>query len=154
MFMHSRIFQVSMRPIEKADYIRENDYYEHWFTREIADYVSEDCDRDAGIEWLKECSRGYEIGKDIKGEYLIVTSKENYFKDAFERFQKAFNEISKTTFYDFVNGINLWNLNDANEDKFGFYVDADGELMTFDSFVRGCVCNEKYYIGNVLDFHY
>ena len=45
-------------------------------------------------------------------------------------------------------------LKNANENKFGFYVDADGELMTFDTFIRKCVTNEKYYIGGTVDYHF
>ena len=40
----------------------------------------------------------------------------------------------------------MWSLSNAYEEKFGFYVDADGEVLTFDSFVRSCATNEKYYI--------
>ena len=47
--MHSRIFQVSMEPIEKDDYILERDYWDHWFTREIADYVNGSTNRNDDI---------------------------------------------------------------------------------------------------------
>lgn len=152
--MHSRIFQVSMEPINKGEYICDSDYYEHWFTREIADYVSDDCNRDSCIKWLDEVAKGYLIGKDDNGEYLIVTNKEEYFALAYENFIKALNKIGRPTLKEFGNGIDLWYLKNADEDKFGFYVDADGELMTFDAFVRRCVINEKYYIGNILDYHF
>ena len=48
--MHSRIFQVSEKPIDKADYIGESDYWDHWFTNSVADYVSEDCYRDEDLK--------------------------------------------------------------------------------------------------------
>lgn len=152
--MHSRIFQVSMNPINKGEYICEGDYYEHWFTREIADYVSDDCSRDGSIDWLGGDARGYIIGKDDNGEYLIITSKEEYFANAYENFMNELNKIGKPTLKEFVNGIDLWYLKNANEDRFGFYIDADGELMTFDAFVRRCIINEKYYIGGVVDYHF
>ena len=44
-------------------------------------------------------------------------------------------------------------LKNAYEDKFGFYVNADGETMSLDSFVRGCSAGEKYYIGATIDYH-
>lgn len=152
--MHSRIFQVSMEPIEKENYICEADYWEHWFTREIADYVSDDCDREGDIERLGNIAKGYFVGKDDNGEYIIVTNKEEYFSYAYVKFMEALNKIGKPTPEEFTNRISLWDLNQAMEDKFGFYVDVDGELMTFDSFVRRCVINEKYYIGGTLDYHY
>ena len=150
--MHSRIFQVSMNPINKREYIYEGDYYEHWFTREIADYVSDHCNREEDIKWLTDDARGYLVNKDDDGEYLVVTNKEEYFAPAYEKFMKALNEIGNPTLEEFTNGIDLWYLKDAAEDKFGFYVDADGELMTFDAFIRGCVTNEKYYIGGTVDY--
>lgn len=152
--MHSRIFQVSMNPINKGEYICDEDYYKHWFTREIADYVSDDCNREEDIEWLTDAARGYLVNKDDDGEYFVVANKEEYFAPAYERFMKALNEIGKPTLEEFTNGIGLWNLKNAAEDKFGFYVDADGELMTFDAFIRGCVTNEKYYIGGTVDYHF
>lgn len=71
--MHSRIFQVSAAPIAKEDYISSADYEDHWFTREIADYVSDNCDRDSDIEWLK--SDGLEIGTEKERAVLIVKDK-------------------------------------------------------------------------------
>ncbi len=152
--MHSRIFQVSMEPIKETDYICEADYYDHWFTREWADYVSNDYNRDNAIKWLKECAKGYTVGKDDNGEYFIITNKEEYFKDAYDMFIDALDKIGRPTLEEFTNGIDLYPLRNAYEDKCGFYIDADGELMTFDSFVRRCVINEKYYIGNALDYHF
>lgn len=152
--MHSRIFQVSMNPINKEEYICEENYYEHWFTREFADYVSDACNREEDIKWLADASRGYIVNKDDGGEFLVVINKEEYFAPAYERFMKALNEIGSPTLEEFTNGIDLYYLKDAHEDKFSFYIDADGELMTFDAFIRRCVVNEKYYIGGTVDYHF
>lgn len=152
--MHSRIFQVSMEPINEEEYICEGDYYEHWFTREIADYVSDDCNREKDIEWLTEIANGYIVSKDDYGEYLIVTDKKEYFSENYKQFIKALDEIGTPTLEEFVNGIDLWDLRTAHEDRFGFYIDADGELMTFNKFIRKCVVNAKYYIGGIVDYHY
>jgi hypothetical protein len=67
---------------------------------------------------------------------------------------EALNKIGKPTLEEFTNGISLWNLDQAVEDQFGFYVDADGELMTFDAFIRRCAINEKYYIGGTIDYNF
>ena len=154
--MHSRIFQVSMNPIEKYDYIRESDYYDHWFTNEIADYVNGDTDRESDIEWLQEYSNAFDFGADDDGIYFIVKDKAEYFKPSFKRFQEAINTINNYTFEDFVDGFYgaMYQLKDAYEDKFGFYINADGETMSLDSFVRRCVTGEKYYIGATIDYHF
>ena len=154
--MHSRIFQVSMTTIEKEDYIRESFYYDHWFTNEIADYINGDTDRENDIEWLKGYSAAFDFGTDDGGEYFIVKDKAEYFKPSFKRFQDALNAIKDYTFEDFVAGFYgaMYQLKDAYEDKFGFYVNADGETMSLDSFVRGCATGEKYYIGATIDYHF
>lgn len=154
--MHSRIFQVSLNSIKKEDYIDESNYWDHWFLNEVADYVSEDCNKDEDIQWLKDCCEhhGLEFGADDNGEYFIVKSKSEYFQSNFNRFKEALDKIKDCTLDDFAKGFHeMWMLKDAYEEKFGFYVDADGELLSFDRFVRLCATGEKYYIGGTLDYH-
>lgn len=152
--MHSRIFQVSMEPIHKGEYISESDYYDHWFTNTWADYVSDDCNREDDIKWLAECAKGYVVNKDAHGDYLIVYNKEDYFADAFETFKEELIKIGCPTLTEFASGIDLYRLNSSYEEKCGFYVDVDGELMTFDAFVRGCAQGEQCYIGGTVDYHF
>ena len=153
--MHSRIFQVSLEPIVKADYITESDYWESWFTQEIADYVDENTDRNDDIEWFKSSCNGFVFDKDDKGEYFIVKDKGAYFEKKFKMFSEAVGKIKDYTLNDFSLGIvEMWTLRYAYEDRFGFYVDADGELMNLDRFVRGCATNAKYYIGGTIDYHF
>ena len=153
--MHSRIFQVSISPIKEVDYITEADYdYEHWFYREITDYVVASDDRNADIEWLKSCAKGLIFDKDNYGDYFIVKSKEDYFERRFKVFQNILDKIKECTIENFANDMfELWSLKNAYEEKFGFYVDIDGEMMSFDSFVRCFAVNEKWYVGNTLDYH-
>ena len=47
----------------------------------------------------------------------------------------------------------IWILKDAYEERFGFYVDYDGDLMNLDNFIRHCTPDIKYYIGGTLDYH-
>ena len=67
--MHSRIYQISKTPIDRDDYIEESNYYDHWFTSSIADYVSGDTNRDDDIEWLQNCyvNKGLSFGQDKNG---------------------------------------------------------------------------------------
>lgn len=151
--MHSRIFQVSLEPIEKEDYIEESTYWDHWFVGEIADYVV-DSDRNEDIDWLKDCCNGLTFGTDDNGKYFIVRNKEEYFKKKFKRFKNAVDTIKSCTLEEFTKEIfAVWELKNAYEERFGFYVDADGELLNFDNFIRLCIVNEKYYIGGTLDYH-
>lgn len=152
--MHSRIFQVSLNPIDKNDYIRESDYWDHWFLNEVADYVDDDCDAYDDVKWLQDCVKGITFGGDENGTYLVVVSREEYFRRSFEKFKITLDKIKDCTLEDFSKGFHeMWQLKDSYEEKFGFYVDADGELMSFDRFVRLCTTEEKYYIGGTLDYH-
>ena len=159
--MHSRIFQVSPSPIDKGEYICDSDYYEHWFTHQIADYVNDDCNREDDIKWLSECSKGYTVDKDANGYYIIVNSKVEYFTNAFREFTEALEKIGTPTIGQFIskNGIDLWYLKNAYEDKYSFYVEYcdygyGNELITFDQFVRICDIGCKYYIGGTIDYHF
>lgn len=159
--MHSRIFQVSLSPINKSNYIIESDYWDHWFLNEIADYVAESNDRNEDIEWLKNCykEKGIEFGADNNGEYFIVKSKQAYFKQQFNKFMETIDKIKNYTLDNFAQGFHeMWLLKNAYEEKFGaFYVDIgideDEDLMSFDSFVRMCTIEKKYYIGGTMDYH-
>lgn len=157
--MHSRIFQVSSKPIEKHDYITESDYYDHWFTHEIADYVNGNTERDYDIDWLANYCKGFSFERDENGEYFIIEDKGLYFSNAFENFKQALEKIGNPTLDEFVNGIDLWNLKNSYEDKFSFYIEcADceygSELMSLDTFVRISNVGEKYYLGGTVDYHW
>lgn len=154
--MHSRIFQISKKPVFIEDYIEESNYWDHWFLNSVADYVSEHCDRNDDIQWLKDCyaSKGIEFGADDNGEYFIVKNKQAYFKNSFDKFMETIDKIKDYTIDDFAKGFfEMWLLKDAYEEKYGFYVDLDSELLSFDSFIRCCNTEEKFYIGGTLDYH-
>lgn len=152
--MHSRIIQASKEPIEKEDYITEDNYiYEHWFLNSVADYVSNDCNRDEDIKWLKDCTPGFTFDRDKNGEYFIINSKEEYFKPAFEGFKRALEELHNIPLEKFIRYVDIYGLNSYYDDKHGFYIDIDDELLTLDEFVRYCDNGNKYYIGGTVDYH-
>lgn len=77
---------------------------------------------------------------------------------AFLRFSK---KIEHCTLEEFANGIEgMFQLKDAYDDRFSFYVYSDDEdddgdnLDTFDSFIRGAEIGVKYYIGGTVDYHW
>lgn len=158
--MHSRIYQISKKPIPKCDYIEEDNYYDHWFTNEIADYVNGNTDRDDDIKWLKDCyeDNGLSFGVDDNGKYFIIEDKTKYFLGNFEAFKKALEELSKTTLDDFMSGecgTSMYRLKEAYNDKFGFYVECeDCGCESFDGFMRYATVGVKYYIGATIDYHY
>jgi len=47
-------------------------------------------------------------------------------------------------------------LNDAFEDKFGFYIydkEAD-QMVTLGTWIRFAETGQKYYFGGIVDYHY
>lgn len=159
--MHSRIFQISKNPIHRDDYITENYYdYDHWFLKEVADYVAtqEGEERKISLEWLGK-RNGIDV--NINSSTIVVTSKDEYFKDKYKEFKSLLIKLQNLTLDDFkadnhdVESNILW-LNWSYADKFGFYVEDCGEwagLFSLDEWVRHAKENTTYYIGGVCDYH-
>lgn len=158
--MHSRIYQISKDPILVEDYICEHDYYDHWFTNSVADYVNGDTNRADDIAWLKECYEncGLIFGVDGGGEYFIIEDKTKYFADKFASFQKALETLGAMTVEEFSCNSQLHraysSLVFAYNDDLGFYVDEDNFPRSLDEFVRGNEVGTKFYIGATIDYHF
>lgn len=153
--MHSRIIQVSPEPVERDEYIRESSYWDHWFTREIADYVAIS-DRDKDIEWLSTNGyKGIVFDKDECGEFFIIKDKEEFFAKRFEKFKEELAKVNEITLYEFAHGKGIWWLESTYEEKYGFYIhDTDCDyLTTLDEFIRTSDTDVKYYIGGTMDYH-
>lgn len=148
--MHSRIIQLTKN---KSDYfIKESDYYDHWFTHSIADYVCDGTDTNEDIEWLlSSCNGALRRGKDK----IIVVDKTLYFKNNYKGFVENLKKLQNLTFEDFCNRFDgMYALNDCYEDKFGFYIEDNGELHTLDKFMRHVKNGDEFYIGGTLDYHF
>lgn len=156
--MHSRIFQVSTQPIDKSDYIKESFFYEHWFLDQIADYVDAETDRQDDIEWLKGCyKQGITFGADENGEFFTITDKNEFFKTKFKAFKDALQKLSAMTIDEFVNDechLDMYNMRQAYNETYGFYVCEDEDLQTMDTFIRYAETDTKYYIGATIDYHF
>lgn len=75
--MHSRIFQIESFPVDKDCRITEDNYIgDHWFVYSIADYVTEDEDRENSLEWLMDtlsCAESFiEFFSDEDGSGFIL----------------------------------------------------------------------------------
>ena len=153
--MHSRIFQIEKKPLTKEEYI-ESVCIPDWFTNSIADYTSNDCDREDDIAWLMDASLGSIASLD--GDKLTFSSNvRRYFKEKYEAFIKEAEKLSKTSFDDFISGNStnmFFRMNEAYSDRYGFYVYSDdGFLDTLDNFMREVKDGDVYYIGGVVDYH-
>lgn len=157
--MHSRIFQISRNPIKKDCYLSEFDYEDHWFTYQIADYVSDTSDPERDYEWLNEVKG---ITVDAKKKTLTIDSKAEYFNGKYHEFTmlaKTLSEISLNEFITNEKNLDEYRMRQAYEDKVGFYVDDNSEyfgMATLDSFMRSQkVCEgDVFHLGAVIDYHF
>lgn len=156
--MHSRIFQISSNPIAKEDYIRESDFFDHWFTTERADYVNEDTDRDSDIDWLKSATSGLEFGVDEGGEYFVLKNKSEFFEKTYTRFTETIDELTSLSMQDFsttkIDHL-MWELKNAWNNEYGFYVayESTWDIDTLYAYMRYCNEGDKFYIGATIDYH-
>lgn len=157
--MHSRIFQVTKEKQDKENWISESDYYDCWFVGEIADYVSDDVDREDSIKWLANATGGV---LSVEGDVVTIVGKEKYFESKFAEFNEQLNRLTKINVKQFAGDeasdvdIAVYRFKAAYDDRYGFYVDDGGEyggLITFDEFMRHSKNGETYYIGGVVDYH-
>lgn len=151
--MHSRIFQIERHEVDKDDFI---DSYSipDWFTDTIADYTDDECDRDSDIEWLMGSIGLYAT---LDGEKLTFNSDPRlYFKERYDEFTRIASELSKASFDDFASGEighEKWRLNQAYEDRYGFYVYQNDGMETLTEWMRQVKAGDVFYIGGTVDYH-
>ena len=177
--MHSRIFQISSKPIDMRNRISSS-RYDNGFVGEIADYT---CDMDNSKwpeewKWLQDSyPNAIKIDcEDGENTTLTIVDKKTYFKSRYETFVtnlKALQGLSLEQFcenedcIDMVNqsGVSYksmpWiiieNLKGAFDDNYGFYVDDDDEyygLTTLDNLIRSSNDGDMWYLGSVIDYHF
>lgn len=154
--MHSRIIQLGVSAIDQEDYIQDYSI-PNWFTDEIADYVNES-DREKDLKWFKRAIFGSSTHAEMDEIDNIVTIhnaqafREDFFRTRFEIMR---NEVANMTLNDFAEGFSAYSIASLARDRFGFYIYIDGELMSFDVFIRSLEMFDQdvFYIGGTLDYH-
>ena len=154
--MHSRIFQIEKEPIKKEDYIDSFSIPE-WFTESVADYASDDSNREEDIEWLMSAALGSIAS--VEGNKIIFSSDINeYFKEKYKEFANAAKELYTATLTEFISGdsidMALFRLKSAYDDRYSFYIYSDYDLCTLDDFMRHVKAGETYFIGGTVDYHF
>lgn len=159
--MHSRMFQLSLEPIEQDGYIDDYTIYslEHSDFNAIADYVKETEDRKEDLKWLASAIEPYGAKVDIEKETVFIPQgfKLNYFQEVFQLFKEKLNELTLEVFacMDVKHSLTLHQLETLYNNRFGFYIYLDYP-QTLDEFVRDLVEKPEgvlFYVGNILDYH-
>ena len=159
--MHSRVFQVSTKPIEEEDYLKEEDFYDCHLVGGAMDYITDWTDRDDDIKWFANC---YKKVLKVEGDKFTIVDKDAYFKKKYEEWIKCLKELAKTSFEDFKGDDNSfdelsfreYHTHMLFEDNGEFHVQFEdiNTLMTIDDFMRHVHNGETYYFGGTLDYHY
>lgn len=160
--MHSRIFEISTEPIPQDEYMTDSYFdYDHWFFHDVADYVTDDENRESSVKWL--------LDSLVVGDGLVTIDGDSfqlhegfhaaYWSDRHRAFLEKANEMSGITAEQFAEGgvsMLLYQAGELYEENFGFYAvtrdDNDG-LITMDEFIRYAQVGVKYYIGGTVDYH-
>ena len=150
--MHSRIFQVSDKPIAKEDFIRESNYDEETrFDYIETSKVAED------LKWLSSV-KGLEV--DVEAKTITLVSKEDYFRKEYYNFLKLTEELHGASLKDFANDslrLKVYELKQTYEDTTGFYIDDNFRefgLVTLDEWVRGVEEGRVAHVGQTFDYHF
>lgn len=157
--MHSRIIQLSTKPIDKDNFLSESLFYDG-FVGTIADYVDENTDREKDIKWFVEFLNRFPCtyNNDEKSIVFHKDFKEKYFEEKYKLFKKASENITLDDFCGNKNSTKIYDISSLINDRYGFYVyfEDDYSLYTLDEFVRYNLekREEKYYFGNTIDYHY
>lgn len=170
--MHSKIFQISRERV--TDFITDDRYFDG-FVGYIADYVG-NIDKKYwkdNWDWLANYAKG---AIEIKDGKLTIINRKEYFASKYAEFKKNVEQAATINFEQFMShdyGIELTgptgntykasasslvaNINYTFNDKYGFYVDDNGEyygMETFDSFMRWVNDGDVFYLGSVIDYHF
>ena len=153
--MHETIIQLEEKPLRfEEDFACEEDFYDE-FVGIVADYVSEDVDREEEIDYFIKHLEKYGIIYNSENQSIIFLEgfKTKYFS---ERFYKLKQIIEDITIEDFsTDNTKVWILKNLIDEKYGTYIYTKGRWETFDEFIRYDLQEGKaYYIGSVLDYHF
>lgn len=157
--MHSRIIQVSSKPIDRDDWITEDRYYDG-FVGQIADYVDSETDREGDIEWLSAILN--DAVKFDKDSFTII-DRDKYFAKKYEAFLDSINKLQNISFDEFSCKIPtnlsllMYDIQKAYSNEYGFYIDDNYEYagtQTLDDFMRHVSNGDVFYIGAIFDYHY
>lgn len=158
--MHSRIFQVSRDPIPAEHRIDESDIPD-WFFNAVADYVDTETDHASDIQWFLSVHRPFMMpGREPDCIVFTADAKHIYFRPRYQNFLEKAMELSNSSLEAFIGltpqgiGFPMYELNNAYNDKFGFYIYYDHNLWTMDEWMRSTDLREPFFIGATIDYHF
>ncbi len=162
--MHSKIFQISNKPIDREAYVTPSDFYES--CEPWADYVGEPVD-DADeireyVKGLADCMKGVLTLNDDNTLTYLGEEKLREFKQEWVDYLRSL--VIGLTADNILTDQNLWRIEKAVErshvDRCSrFYIDAwngwAGPMQDFIEFIdHSLKKGDRIYVGAIIDFHW
>lgn len=158
--MHNRVYQITTEPVPEDERLSECFFYEHWFLDSIADFVSDELNRDYELECFKDALEQNKIAVFHSPDSFSILpgGKERHFAYAYEQFHKAVVEAATMSLDDFINdercGELVYTIKSRHCDHLAAYVYSEKlDMVPLDTFIRLATVGEHYYIGGVIDYH-
>lgn len=160
--MHSKIFQISSKPISKDEYTDSETYYENSFADYIGDEVKDEQEREDCVGYLAHALRGVftAVGRD----HLVYLGK-----DALHSFlQEWANDIklqaSDLTADNILTNQRLYNIRATTNEthrrtSYRVHIEEwNGYAGPFENIIEWAASELKegdsIYIGAIIDYHY
>lgn len=163
--MHSRVFTVSKKPINKDNYLDEDSVFCALTDRDrsvdYACYIHDPAVRRDSIKWLQNSSSGIVVDPDV--ETIQVVDTKAFFAAKYYKFKQTLRSLQNTTLEEFASkegillglGMSMWYLDNLYNAESEFYILTDDGLLTLDEFVRSeSKDHNVYHIGGVYDYHF
>ena len=140
-------------PIER--YASVDDIPE-WFWNEVADDSRTIKDEDCAIHRIETALNRPGLLFNRKDRTLTVVSKEEYFREQYGSFIEQVKRFTDISLKDFADGtyVDMWNMDQSYEEKFGTYMFFNEDLITLDELIRQSDNGDRYHTGSLLDYHY
>lgn len=152
------IYQLECEPVIDQERICEATFFDTSFMKSVAEYVTQDINVKAETENLVSVieQNGGKTCRAAMSFWFPEGFSRMYFRNRFKRFKEIIKDLSCIDLSLFCHSkIVTGKINEAtecfnrrNED----YVYSNGEIMTFDEFVRDLSPDDEYYLGGIVAY--
>lgn len=151
--MHSRIFQIETKKMDRDDYI-QSCFFDYDEISHFADYVDDDrVDVKHDLQWLDKDIQGIFKREGRKLTLLNTNAFVDEWKQEIKRKAESVDLFDWQSFYD----LKALMRETHRFSDFKIYCEYGG-LMDFASYVRYLITSHKpgdvFYIGGIVDYHY
>lgn len=156
--MHSRIYQIGLKPFEPEDYASPEWFYEG--SDDFADYIGDEITGDARLQNIKCLQSCFEEIFDLDGETLVFKGFGNFIREWSDYIKSLVEQIKDDKYDQFL----IWRIGNATKETHletasRFYIEywnghpgAADDLIDF--LQHQVKPGDKIYIGAVIDYHF